>query len=722
MSFVSFAQNFEDVILWRALHDVKAGKYIDIGAQDPEIDSVSLAFYNAGWRGIHVEPTTAYAARLRDSRPDEIVIEAAVTDDPGPINFYEIGETGLSTGRQEIAEKHRGDGYSHRKITVPCIRLDALLELAEGEVHWLKIDVEGMEADVLRSWGESSARPWVVVIEATLPNTQVATTELWIEGVLKREYEPVFFDGLSCYFLHKSRENLAPRFEAPANVFDAFVVAPHHFTATEMRVQLDSTRQRLDFEWARAEQNAADCSEARSALQTAREEQRSTLERLLAAEQAYRSSTEEHFAERIRIQHQSREREEELRRDAFEERAAAASVNAELALFKERSEQLRTRLELSEQAQKDVTKRADESERELRAALEGSRQELNRAHSEFGSLQEQLRTRLELSEQAQKDVTKRADESERELRAALEGSRQELDRAHSEFGSLQEQLRREREETISELERGRVQADSNRTQVEHLRFELARAVTLIRCAAAQRAGAWQRFREALGFASSSDAHAHLLAWVSSCPVQSALGHDEAPARQFKVGIQTVQPLPDRNPYIRASSLSELLAWDDVDFVRCAYVTILGRQPDPGGEAHYTSRLRQGRSKMEVLRDLRRSPEGPRHDPGISGLDRALKRARWLRYPLIRPFVRKEDERSEARSSLLRHVDDSNLSPAADQLAALNQKMEQMQQSLLVIEGSFVARTDEVETLVPLDRDSFMRRLGIAARDFESATK
>jgi hypothetical protein len=42
--FASFAQNFEDVTLWRALRDVGQGSYIDIGAQDPETDSVSLAF------------------------------------------------------------------------------------------------------------------------------------------------------------------------------------------------------------------------------------------------------------------------------------------------------------------------------------------------------------------------------------------------------------------------------------------------------------------------------------------------------------------------------------------------------------------------------------------------------------------------------------------------------------------------------------------------------
>jgi hypothetical protein len=72
--FTSYAQNFEDVMLRRALQNVARGFYIDVGAQDPIVDSVSMGFYEEGWRGVHVEPVAAYAAKLRAQRPDEIVM------------------------------------------------------------------------------------------------------------------------------------------------------------------------------------------------------------------------------------------------------------------------------------------------------------------------------------------------------------------------------------------------------------------------------------------------------------------------------------------------------------------------------------------------------------------------------------------------------------------------------------------------------------------------
>ncbi len=41
---ISYAQNFEDVLLWRALKNVHEGFYIDLSVQDPEEESVCLVF------------------------------------------------------------------------------------------------------------------------------------------------------------------------------------------------------------------------------------------------------------------------------------------------------------------------------------------------------------------------------------------------------------------------------------------------------------------------------------------------------------------------------------------------------------------------------------------------------------------------------------------------------------------------------------------------------
>lgn len=223
MNFVSYAQNFEDVLLWRALGHVERGFYVDVGAQDPMIDSVSLAFYERGWRGVHIEPSPQYAAKLREFRPDETVIEAAVAAAPGTLTFFEVPGTGLGTADCEIAEQHRVAGFEVKQRTVDCQTLTQLLApFLDRDIHWMKIDVEGLEAEVIAGWDAKRVRPWIVIVEATRPLTEVEAHDEWEPLVLGRGYDFAFFDGLNRYYVSNDRRDLLASFSRPANVFDRF--------------------------------------------------------------------------------------------------------------------------------------------------------------------------------------------------------------------------------------------------------------------------------------------------------------------------------------------------------------------------------------------------------------------------------------------------------------------------------------------------------------------
>ena len=234
MSIVSYAQNFEDVMLWRALSHIEQGFYIDIGAQDPLTDSVSLAFYERGWRGIHVEPIPLYAEALRQARPGDTVIQAAVGSGPALLPFFAIPGGGLSTASLNVAEQHLKRGIEMNEITVPCIPLSEILEThASQDVHWLKIDVEGLECAVIESWGTAKARPWIVIIESTYPLTQIESHQDWEARLLAYGYSQEYFDGLHRYYVSEHHQELVGAFRAPPNVFDDFTLngtssAPFH--------------------------------------------------------------------------------------------------------------------------------------------------------------------------------------------------------------------------------------------------------------------------------------------------------------------------------------------------------------------------------------------------------------------------------------------------------------------------------------------------------------
>ncbi len=210
-------------MLWRALGHVPNGFYIDVGAQHPVIDSVSKAFYEHGWRGIHVEAIPSNAALLRQDRPDETVLQVALSHEPGILEFYEVVGTGLSTGDKAVAESHQAQGFTVCTLTVPSITLADVFDQAGGkDIHWLKIDVECMEMRVISGWGEAKALPWVVVVESTLPNSQIENHEEWEPLLLKRGYTMVYFDGLNRFYVAENRADLAKSFRLPPNIFDRF--------------------------------------------------------------------------------------------------------------------------------------------------------------------------------------------------------------------------------------------------------------------------------------------------------------------------------------------------------------------------------------------------------------------------------------------------------------------------------------------------------------------
>jgi len=210
---ISYAQNNEDVVLARVLGDAPGGRYVDVGASEPTLRSVTKHFYDAGWQGVNVEPVAKVHAMLVRDRPRDVNLCAAVGATHGALTFFEFEAEGISTLSEEFARHFIAQGYACSRRTVEVLTLKELCD-AHGltRIDFMKIDVEGWERQVLEGGDWRRHRPRVVLLEATKPNSAEPNWHEWEPFLLAQGYLFAHFDGLNRFYVPEEERALRARF------------------------------------------------------------------------------------------------------------------------------------------------------------------------------------------------------------------------------------------------------------------------------------------------------------------------------------------------------------------------------------------------------------------------------------------------------------------------------------------------------------------------------
>lgn len=257
MAITSYAQNFEDVMLARCFPGPR-GFYVDVGANDPDIDNVTRVFYDRGWSGINIEPLVSNFTRLKKRRPRDLNLHLAAGDSDGTITFFEVGQWhGYSTTDPDIAAQHAKHGLKVIEHKTPLRRLASVLdEHAHGKaIDFLSIDVEGTELSVLAGAGLDRHRPKLILAESRLPVTINMVDRFFEVPDRTADYakflEPFAYllayrDGLNAFFVAEEHKDLARHFYFPPGIADrlthAASVRPYEAKITKLRAELAALR------------------------------------------------------------------------------------------------------------------------------------------------------------------------------------------------------------------------------------------------------------------------------------------------------------------------------------------------------------------------------------------------------------------------------------------------------------------------------------------------
>ena len=210
---LSYSQNMEDYHLSLAFAGQSTGLYIDIGASHPVADNVSFWFYERGWQGIAVEPQRNLVDLYARLRPRDTCVCALIGTRSGVTDFHVFDRFhGLSTTVEKYARAAGTFGAEYQTVQLPTISLAKLCDDHHvSSIDFLKIDVEGAEADVLLSGDWRRYRPKVVVVEAIAPGSGEPSWDQWEPFLLAQGYRFVLFDTLNRFYVAQEQPDIAAR-------------------------------------------------------------------------------------------------------------------------------------------------------------------------------------------------------------------------------------------------------------------------------------------------------------------------------------------------------------------------------------------------------------------------------------------------------------------------------------------------------------------------------
>ena len=169
---VTFSQFGEDIIMLKMLerHKVKNITYLDIGANDPINGSNTYNFYLRGFHGLLIEPNAELCKKLKQTRPNDKVLNFGIGNDNRKEADYYMFATennGMNTFSKEEAMNYEKEGIKIKKvIKLPLKDINEVIaENFNAPPTVISLDVEGLDEMILNKLDFGKWQPLLICVE-----------------------------------------------------------------------------------------------------------------------------------------------------------------------------------------------------------------------------------------------------------------------------------------------------------------------------------------------------------------------------------------------------------------------------------------------------------------------------------------------------------------------------------------------------------------------------
>jgi len=148
-----YSQGREEEILVQLLNAERSvGHFLDIGAYDGKTFSNTLRLVELGWTGVCVEPSPSVfqaLLKLHKDNPKVVLLNSAVCENSGFIDFYDSGGDAISTtDTAHKAKWEAGWKVNYAKFTLFAISYAELFRQYGTQFDFINLDVEGQSANM----------------------------------------------------------------------------------------------------------------------------------------------------------------------------------------------------------------------------------------------------------------------------------------------------------------------------------------------------------------------------------------------------------------------------------------------------------------------------------------------------------------------------------------------------------------------------------------------
>ncbi len=205
LNLTSYAQNFEDIYIYKMFQTFKNyydnpldwTNFIDIGVWEPIWDNVSKNFIDLHWQGLLVEANPYFVEKLNLEYSQNVNVQvlnfAVSSTNQNNIRLFIPEKTTGWASCNEDHVKRLSENYT--SISVPAITLNDLIQFLGRKIFYIKLDIETLEEEILRTY-INDGNVILFVVEGVNKNI--------IELMWEKNFYYSFNDGINGYFVNNS--------------------------------------------------------------------------------------------------------------------------------------------------------------------------------------------------------------------------------------------------------------------------------------------------------------------------------------------------------------------------------------------------------------------------------------------------------------------------------------------------------------------------------------